>query len=647
LNWNAKFQNASRYLSLIVLGMGILVLIGWVLNIALFKSVLPDLATMKVNTALGLALASISLLYLQPAKMTSRRKWIGQISAGLVFLIGLAVLCQYAFGWNLGIDELIFKDTQSSPNVFPGRPSPVTALCLLLTGAVLLLFTFPQLHIPRRLTATLVAAIGIFSVIGYLYGVTFLYRSTIFSSIAIHTAIAITLLGFAILLTETEKGFFNILGNEGPAGILMRRLFPACIIIPILTGWIILKGLNAGYYDVPASLTLFAILTIVAFSLITYGSARQILQTDQERQRTQAQFKALFDESLDVILVIDGHNSRILNVNNMVRPALHYEPANLIGKHFSTLFPPETEAEQAQIVDELQAFGHVFASQEFLRLDGSICPMDLTATIIPWKNDRAILITLRDASERKLLEAEILRAERIRGEMEKEREVTQLKEDFITMVSHDFRTPLAVIMTSRDMLERYYERLTQPRRAEQLQKIRDQVWYMTGMLDDVLLLGKARAKKLEFNPETIDLKKICWGVFDEARMTDNEKHTFHFNASGQLGNLKLDAKLIHRILSNLLANAVKYSPEGGMIRLELAREENQITLRVSDQGIGIPKKDQARLFEPFHRGGNTSGIVGTGLGLAIVYESVQIHGGSVSVKSIEGAGSIFTICLPA
>jgi hypothetical protein len=108
LNWNVKFQTTSRYFSLIVLGMGILVLVGWALNIALFKSILPNLATMKVNTALGLILASISLLYLRPEKMTPLRKRISQLTASMVFLIGLAVLCQYAFGWNLGIDEAIF-----------------------------------------------------------------------------------------------------------------------------------------------------------------------------------------------------------------------------------------------------------------------------------------------------------------------------------------------------------------------------------------------------------------------------------------------------------------------------------------------------------------------------------------------------------
>ena len=295
MDWNAKFQDTSRYLSMIVLGIGILVLLGWLLDITFFKSILPGLATMKFNTAFGLTLAGLSLLYLQPEKWTARRKRFGQSAAFLLFLLGLAVLCQYAFGWNLGIDELIFKDPQTNPSAFPGRPSPITALCLLLTGAALLLFSFPGIRPPRRLTAALIAAIGIFAIIGYLYGVTSLYQVSLFSSMALHTAVAFTLMGFAILLAEPDQGFFSVLADSGPAGMLMRRLFPACIIIPIVTGWLIVRGLNAGYFDLPVSLALFAIVTIVAFSLITYSSAYQMLQTDRERQRTQAQFKALYD----------------------------------------------------------------------------------------------------------------------------------------------------------------------------------------------------------------------------------------------------------------------------------------------------------------------------------------------------------------
>jgi PAS domain S-box-containing protein len=634
----------SRYISILVVLVASIVLLGWLLDIPLLKSALPDLSPMKVNTALALVASGLSLyLYLEyPAD--TRARLISRVCAGITLLIGLLTLIEYAFGWNLGIDQFLFTTTRTS--AFPGRPAQVTALNMLLSGSALFLLHMPSLSLPRRLMAAIVAGISLFAIIGYLYGISSLYRVSVFGSIALHTALMFILLAVGILFAQPDEGFSRILTDESSAGILARRLFPACIVIPIVTGWIILKGVNAGYYDVTVSLALFAILTFISFSILTWWSAAKVTQTDEERRRSQAQFRALFDESLDVILVVDSQHSTIITINPVVQTILGYEPRNLVGRHFSVLFPAQPETGQRDLVTKLRTYGHVFISQEFLRADGSICPMDLTAAIIPWDHDRAILVTLRDISERKILEEEIFASERLRVDVEKERELMSLKEKFIATVSHDFRTPMAVIMTSNDLLDTYGERMTPERRTEQRQKIREQIWYMTDLLDDVLVLGQARSKKLSFNPAPLNLKNLCQGILDEISASDERKHAFRFSAADPLDEVTLDEKLVHRILSNLLGNAAKYSPGGGEVRLDVSRQDGEIVFCVADQGIGIPAKDRPRLFEPFHRGSNTGAIRGTGLGLAIVYESLQLHGGSISVDSQEGHGTTFTIRLP-
>jgi len=644
MNWTTRFQTLSYYFSLFVTLIGCAVLLGWILHIPLLKSLFPGLVEMKVNTAFAFVCAGLSLFVFHRHRPEDRTLVRGLALA--VLFIGGLTLSQYVFGWNLGIDELFFRDPVTDPSRFPGRMATPTALSFVLVSLALLVLSMPELRRIAQAMAVVAGSLGLLALLGYVYNVSSLYTLHQNNPMALHTALAFIVISLGILFAYPDRGYMRLLTDSGAGGILIRRLLPLTILIPIVFGWLLLRAEYAGIQDEAITVALFAILTIITFSVLTWLSARQIFLKDQEHLRTEQQFKTLFDEALDMILVVDGQTGQIRNVSGSARRALGYQPGDLIGKPFSILFPDQAETNQVELVDKLRTAEHVFLSQEFARADGSTCSMDLTAAIIPWEDDRAILVTLRDVSERKLLEEEIRRAELLRVEVEKEREVTQLKEDFITMVSHDFRTPLAVIMTSQDMLERYYERLTQQRRVEQLQKIRDQVYYMTGLLDDVLLLGKARAQKLEFNPAPIDLKKVCWSVFDAARATDDGLHTFHFNASGQFVGLTLDEKLIRRILSNLLTNAVKYSPDGGIIRLELLRDQENITLRVSDQGIGIPEKDQTRLFEPFHRGGNTSGIVGTGLGLAIVRESVQIHGGTICVQSDEGSGSTFTICLP-
>jgi PAS domain S-box-containing protein len=646
LNWDTKFQNTARYFSLVVLVIGGLVILGWTFNISGLKTILPGLVQMKANTALGLVGLASALFLVQSNHFYKRPYDVPRILSGIVVLLGLLTLFEHLLGLNFGIDELIFKDHVTNPLSFPGRMATPTALCFILVGIALMLIPYPNM---QRLVQTLALTVGGFgslAMLGYIYNVASLYTLYQNNPMALHTAASFVLISLGVLFVRPDRGLMRLLSDPGAGGITLRRLLPVALLIPTILGWLIFQLQDAGLQDAAISLALFAVFTIAAMAFVIWRNAEYIYLSDQENVQTQAQFKALFDEALDVILVVDGQNSTILQVNNVVRRILGYEPAALISKPFSIFFPARSEDEQKHLATKLRSDGHAFLSQEFLRTDGSTCLMDLTAAIIPWEQDRAILITLRDATERKVLQEEILRSERLRVEVEKEREVTQLKEEFITMVSHDFRTPLAVIMTSNDMLERYSERLTQSRRAEQLQKIRDQVFYMTDLLDDVLLLGQSRAQKLKFNPTPLNLVDLCQSIFDEARSTADDKYQFRFRISGLFDEVTLDEKLVHRILANLLANAIKYSPNGGEIQLELTHEDTEIVLRVRDQGIGIPEKDQARLFEPFHRGGNTNGIKGTGLGLAIVYESVQLQSGSISVESQESKGTTFTVRLP-
>ena len=646
MNWATKFQISARYLSLMVVGIGSVVVLGWLFNISLFKRILPGLVEMKANTALGFIIAGTALFLIQTNRFYKRPYDVSRVLSGIVLLLGSLTLIEHLFSLNFGIDELIFKDHVTNPLAFPGRMATPTALCFMLLGIALMLMPVPTMQRLIPVLALAVGGFGSLAILGYIYNVASLYTLYQNNPMALHTAASFVLISLGIVFVRPDQGFMRLLSDPGAGGITLRRLLPVAFLIPMILGWLIFQLQGAGLQDAAFSLALFAVLTIAAMAFVIWRNAEYIYHADQENTQTQAKFKALFDESLDVILLVDGQNSAILQVNNVVQRTLGYEPASLISKPFSIFFPARSEEEQKHLAMKLRSDGHAFLSQEFLRADGTVYLMDLTATIIPWEKDRAILITLRDATERKVLQEEILRSERLRVEMEKEREVTQLKEDFITMVSHDFRTPLAVIMTSNDMLEHYSEHLTQSRRAEQLQKIRDQVFYMTDLLDDVLLLGQARAQKLKFNPAPLNLVTLCQSIFDEALSTADDKYQFRFRIAGLFDEVNLDEKLMHRILANLLANAVKYSPNGGEIQLELTREANEVVLRVRDEGIGIPEKDQARIGEPFHRGGNTNGIKGTGLGLAIVYESIQLQNGSISVDSHEGKGTTFTVRLP-
>jgi len=645
------YRLASIYAGIFSLGIGFIVILGWVFDIAAFKSLLPGLSTMKANTAFSFILGGSALLAFN---MPSYPLWKrgGLICAGGMVLLGILVMAEHLLGWNLGIDQLIFQDPQPAPDAFPGRPSLSTALNIFLSGAALLLIGLGRIRW-GQIPALLAGAIGLIALLGYLYGVSSLYQVSIYSSMAFHTALAFVILNLGILFAKPYSGMMHIFTQSGFGGMTVRRLLPAAILVPIIIGWLIDQGITANLFDIYFALALFAVASIAIFTAVIWWNARTIAESEKARRGMEAakseadqQFKVIFDESLDVILIVDGQTGNILHSNPALEWTLGYPVNALVGAHFSTLFPAEADLSRDQFMDHIQSYGHIFLSQPFRRNDGSIALMDLTAQVIPWNQDRGIMVTLRDVTERKRMEEEILKSEMLRIELEKDREYLTMKENFITAVSHDFRTPLTVILTSNEILENYYERLTADRRKEQLGRIRQQVFYMKSLLDDVLTLSQARSRKVEIKPTPLILDQFCRGIFEDIQITSNDSRQFVFRSEGRFDDLAMDEKLLQRILINLLTNAIKYSPDKSTVEFDLLREDRAVVFRIKDQGRGIPPEKMTRLYEPFLRGNNIKDIPGTGLGMAIVYESVRAYGGTIDVQSVINQGTTVTVRLP-
>ncbi|MCC6614948.1 MAG: PAS domain S-box protein [Anaerolineae bacterium] len=251
-----------------------------------------------------------------------------------------------------------------------------------------------------------------------------------------------------------------------------------------------------------------------------------------------------------------------------------------------------------------------------------------------------------DVTERKQAQEELQAAELLRMELEKEKELLQLKERFISIVSHEFRTPLSVIVFSAELMYQYYDRMPRDRQVKHVREILAQGQFMVGLLDDVLTVNKARSGKLEFNPQPLDVVAFCETTLERLQVVDQGRHHFVFTYEGELSHVVLDEKLLQHILVNLLGNAVKYSPNGGDVRLQVTRLNGEVIFRVSDQGIGIPQASLARLFEPFYRAENIGDISGTGLGTAIIKDSVDLHKGTIVCESEVGVGTTFTVKLP-
>jgi PAS domain S-box-containing protein len=230
--------------------------------------------------------------------------------------------------------------------------------------------------------------------------------------------------------------------------------------------------------------------------------------------------------------------------------------------------------------------------------------------------------------------------------LEHEQELGQLKSNFVSLVSHEFRTPLGIILSSSEILQHYLETLNREERQEQLEAIKSSVLRMSTLMEEVLLFSRMEAGKFVFHPEPLDLVTFCQGLCDELRSATYARCPIIWRAENDLSGACADETLLQHLFTNLLVNAVKYSPEGSPVQFTTRRDGAAAIFCVRDRGIGIPIEAQAHLFDAFFRARNAADRPGTGLGLVVVRRCVDLHGGSIVIESTEGAGTTVHVSLP-
>jgi PAS domain S-box-containing protein len=360
-----------------------------------------------------------------------------------------------------------------------------------------------------------------------------------------------------------------------------------------------------------------------------------------ERERVQQEFANILELAADAIIAAGGEG-RITLFNRSAESIFGYGADEAVKLSINEMLPDVP-------------FGPGYAGSRHLtttarRKDGSEFPAEVS--ISDSQRGGQFTVIVRDITERQRVEEMEREQQQLRLKLEKEREVNDLRSRFVSMVSHEFRTPLATIQATAGMLHDYHDRMSPEDRELRFQKIHAQVQHMTDMLEDVLMIGKMAADAIPFHPQPMNLIPFCREMVEEFRSMHDSHHfaleTPHAaTCYGLCRNLQADEKLIRQIISNLLQNAVKYSPPGSTIIFSIGCEGSQrVIIRVSDEGIGIPEKDRRRIFQTFYRAGNVGLITGTGLGLAITKRAVEMHGGTITFESTIGKGTIFTVTLP-
>ena len=252
-------------------------------------------------------------------------------------------------------------------------------------------------------------------------------------------------------------------------------------------------------------------------------------------------------------------------------------------------------------------------------------------------DERDLHAAIEIALRRRLAEAAI------RVALEKERELTELKSKFWSMVIHEFRNPLTSILSSAQLLQLDDPRLTPERKAEYLAMIEHSVRVMNDLMNDTLSIARTDCSDIQCNPQPLNVEDFCNRLVDEIQFSIDTSQHIRLRVKGDCREFYLDSKLLWHILSNLLSNAVKYSPSGSTVSLEVNCTERGVTFKITDVGIGIPETDLDRLFQPFHRASNVGNTHGTGLGLTLVKKCLDLHNGHIHVDSRVNEGTTFTV----
>lgn len=353
-------------------------------------------------------------------------------------------------------------------------------------------------------------------------------------------------------------------------------------------------------------------------------------------------FDALFNSASIGIIVVNGKGI-IDMANHFAHELFKYQDNEMIGLILEQLIPQRYHHNHVQhrtnYNNQPQArpmgANMILSAQ---RKDGSEFPVEISLGHFTKENEKYTIAFIIDITIRKA-------NEELTKSLEKEKEVNDLKSRFVTMASHEFRTPLSTILSSISLLAKYSTTEDQPKRDKHIDRIKSSVKNLTDILNEFLSLGKIEEGKIDVHIEPFDLKEFIDTVIYEMSILLKPGQTFIHNHTGT-SILHSDSNLLKHVLINLVSNAIKFSPENTPIKIITSVDSTNATIVIEDRGIGIPTEDQVHLFERFFRASNVTNIQGTGLGLHIVGRYIDLMNGAINYTSEMEMGSQFTIRLP-
>lgn len=383
---------------------------------------------------------------------------------------------------------------------------------------------------------------------------------------------------------------------------------------------------------------IFLLMNIIFF--VTRYNFRKQKNTEQKLRTSEEKFRLLVNNVKDYAIFMLDASSKIINWNKGAENIYGYTAEEIIGKPVAVFYVADEAKKGVAQLDLVKAKvnGKYQCEGWRVRRDGSKFWADVIFTAIYDEEGelKGFTNVTRDNTERRKAD------EGVRKALEKEKDLNAMKSNFVSIASHEFRTPLSTILSSVFLLEKYTGAEQQQQRLKHIDRIKSSVQNLLTILDDFLSLEKIEEGKIEQKIKPFNLRELSYKIVEEMKTLAKQGQKICYDYSGE-ETVLLDPVFVRHILNNLISNAIKYSKENDPVSVAILVRDSHIAITVKDNGIGISKEDQEHLFERFFRASNTVGIQGTGLGLHIVKHYVDMLNGKIKMNSELGKGSEFVV----
>jgi two-component system, OmpR family, sensor histidine kinase VicK len=619
LNW----ELISWRFALFAIAIGLFGLTGWLLDISLLRTFLSDDVSMKVNTAILIILCGVSLAALNKGYINFPRFLIFA-----VILLALAIVYEHLTDTDLQIDQLIFRDAHTNLKLeAPGRTTLLTALYILLAASALLLLSFKNYGAAQFAALTVIALVYI-SLMGHLFHIIGFYTLGTYSNVAFHTAVALLLLAGGIMFTKPSEGWIARVYRQ----LAIKNLFIYFLsyfmgAAPLFAAMYLFVIKNGSFSPASDVLVLFTLTIILSFP-VAFFLLRLVNKLNQSAKGAHEQLRIAVLASGIGVWDLDLESGLLVHSDKFAEFFDNKEQLLSGAEQLWAAFHPDDSIkgklafENALIHGQLDLQVRVITNKDTTRW------IQFYGETQKDKSGRAIhmLGTAMDITPQK--------------------EAERQKDEFISVASHELKTPLTSLKSYVQLAHIKSNTLEENTISIMLEKAELQINKMTRMIGDFLNVARSESGKMAIQKKQFFMEELISEVISDLSGSTTEIK-ISLTTCQELPVIA-DRDKIEQVLTNLISNAIKYSPGNKPVVLSCYREGEMVLISVRDEGIGISEKDKLYLFDRFFRAENprTLTVSGFGIGLYLSSEIIRLHGGKIWVDSEVGKGSSFWFSLP-